>query len=53
MEGLLMIYQKRTTFRFDCPECTLELEVTHLYWSALVCIHCDKEIEQEDMVLKK
>ena len=48
-----MIYQKRTTFKFDCPECTLELEVTHLYWSALVCIYCDKEIDKEDMVLKK
>jgi len=48
-----MIYQKKTTFRFDCPECTLEIEVTHLYWSAIECLHCQKEIEQEDIELKK
>jgi hypothetical protein len=48
-----MIYQKRTTFKFDCIECHLELEVTHLFWSALECIFCKAEIEQEDIKLKE
>ncbi len=47
-----MIYQKRTTFKFDCPDCSLELEVTHLMWSALECLHCKAEFEKEDVILK-
>jgi len=49
----MMIYRKRTTFKFDCPDCSLELEVTHLMWSALECIHCKAEFEKEDVELKK
>lgn len=48
-----MAYTKKTTFKFNCPECTLELEVTHLFWSAIVCLHCKAEIEKEDIELKK
>jgi len=24
-----------------------------LYWSAIECVHCKKDIEKEDVVLKK
>lgn len=48
-----MIYQKRTTFKFDCPKCIEELEVTHLSWSAIECLKCQEEIEREDIELKQ
>ncbi len=47
------LYQKRTTFCFDCNHCEKVIEVTHILWTAVVCLYCGEEVYQKDIKFYK
>tara|TARA_R100001129_G_scaffold178248_1_gene153845 strand:+ start:588 stop:818 length:231 start_codon:yes stop_codon:yes gene_type:complete len=34
-----------------CPKCIKKITVAHLEWSALICIHCKKEITKNQFLI--
>ena len=38
--------------KLTCPECIKELNLVHLDWYALVCIHCKKEVRKTEFLVK-
>ena len=38
--------------KLTCPECIKELNLVHLDFYALVCIHCKKEVRKTEFLLK-
>jgi ribosomal protein S27E len=38
-----------TPIEIQCPHCDQTLTVYHMDWSAIVCLHCNEEINKEEI----